>query len=64
MTAKREELVRRQNIHRPNGPTNCVLGGDSKSVGVVKLDAGSTILGRNEDLQNIFVEGANFYSKT
>lgn len=36
----------------------------AKSVGVVKLDAGSTILGRNEDLQNIFIEGANFYSKT
>jgi hypothetical protein len=57
-------LVRRQNIHCPNGPTNRVLDGDSKIIGVVKLDVGSTILGRNDDLQNIFVEGANFYSKT
>jgi hypothetical protein len=44
--------VSRQNIHRPNGPTNRVLGGDSKIVGVVKLDIGSTILSWNEDLQS------------
>jgi hypothetical protein len=56
--------VSRQNIHRPNGPTNRELGGDSKIVGVVKLDVGSTILGRNEDLQSIFVKGTNFYFKT
>jgi hypothetical protein len=56
--------VSRQNIHRPNGPTNCVLGGDGKIVGVAKFDIGSTILGWNEDLQSTFVKGTNFYSKT
>jgi|SRR4029077_13044928 hypothetical protein len=56
--------VSRPNIHRPNGPTDRVLGGDSKLVRVVKLDIGSTILGWNEDLQSTFVKGTNPYSKT
>jgi len=32
MTAKREELVRQQDIYRPNGLTKRVLGGNSKIV--------------------------------
>jgi hypothetical protein len=51
------------NIQRPNGPTNRVLGGDGKIVGVVN-DIGSTILGWNEALQSTFVKGTNLYSKT
>jgi hypothetical protein len=34
MMAKREQLVHRKNIHRPNWPTNRVLGSDSKIVAV------------------------------
>jgi hypothetical protein len=59
-----KELVRRHNVHRPNGPTHRVLGGDSKIFAVVKPDVGSATLCRNEDLQSVFVQAAHFYSET
>jgi hypothetical protein len=44
--------------------TKRVLGGDSNLLRMVQLDVGGTILGRNQDFENIVFNGANFDSET
>jgi hypothetical protein len=44
--------------------TKRVLRGDSNLVRMVQLDVSGTILGRNQDFQNIVVNGANSHSET
>jgi len=62
--AGEEELIRWQDIHLPDRLTERVFGGDSEILGVPKQGVDRKTPRGDQYPQNIFVDGACFYSRT